>query len=303
MDFKDLVYLDAIDRHRSLTRAAKELYMTQPALSNFLRGLESSLNTELFRRNGNTLEPTPAGSYYLDFARKTLAEKELLDRKINLYAYGKGQIRIGIPFSRTGFFVDALIKFSQKYPDTEVLLIEGSYLDLDEQLKSCQLDLIFTNNPDANASLKIVPLQTDEFLLYNPEDPPGFETHSCNFSSYPWVDIQQFSERRFLLPPEKQVVGTISRAVFRECEFQPKQIFPISSIPAMLSLVQKGYGICLFGHPNGRIGLLPASEHRHLYAFGTHAYTSQFSAVYLSQLKYPDRVQAFVHIVQQQFQT
>lgn len=108
MDLKDLVYLDAIGRHRSLTRAAKEVYITQPALSNFLRNLEDSLKVELFQRSGNTLEPTPAGRCCLEFARRTLAEKETLERQLSVYAYGKGQIRVGVPFSRTERFVGAL---------------------------------------------------------------------------------------------------------------------------------------------------------------------------------------------------
>lgn len=236
MDFKDLVYLDAIDRQRNLTRAAKELYMTQPALSNFLRNLESTLNTELFRRNGNTLEPTPAGMEYIAFARQTLAEKEKLDRQINLYAYGKGQIRVGIPFSRTEYFADALVAFDKLYPDTEILLEEGSYRDLEEKLRSCRLDLIFTNNPEPDADLIITPLRTDIFYLYAAPALVRAAGTPCDFSEYPWLDIRQFSE----------------------------------------------------------------SEHANLYAFGSHPYTSHLAAVYLRQMRYPQRVQDFIAIVQKQ---
>lgn len=300
MDFKDLVYLDAIDRHRSLTRAAKELYMTQPALSNFLRNLESSLNTELFRRSGNTLEPTPAGLRCLEFARQTLAEKEALDRDVSLYAYGKGQIRVGIPFSRAEYFADALVRFGQQYPDTEVLLREGSYRDLDEELRNCQLDLIFTNNPEPDPALCITPLDTDLFLLYAAPQLCITAGVSCSFSDFPWMDLAQFSGCRFLLPPEKQLTGMMCRSVFQECDFHPQRIFTVSSISAMLRLAQKGYGVCLYGHTIGSSGRLPPEETVNLYAFGAHSYTSQFSAVYLKQMRYPQRVQGLIRIVQEQ---
>ena len=101
MDFRDLVYLDAIDRYRNLTKAARALYITQPALSNFLRSLEEELNIELFRWNGNTMAPTPAGLEYLDFARKVIKSKKELDNSLQLSAFGRGTLRIGIPFSRT----------------------------------------------------------------------------------------------------------------------------------------------------------------------------------------------------------
>lgn len=298
MDFKDLVYLDAIDRHRSLTRAAKELYITQPALSNFLRNLEDGLNVELFRRNGNTLEPTVAGNHYLEFARRTMAEKEALDRRISLFAYGKGQIRVGIPFSRSHLFADTLIAFSQQYPDTEILLEEDSYYQLDEKLKSCQLDLIFTNNPEPNPANCVVPISEDEFQIYvAPQFAP--KSSSCSFSSYPWVDVTQFRDCRFLLPPETQLTGKVSRAMFRDCDYAPRRIFPVRGISTMLRLARSGYGICLYGHTVGRLGALPPEEQKNLYAFGEHAYTSQFSAVYLSQMKYPQRVQDFIRLAQE----
>ena len=71
--FKDLVYPEAIDRHRNLTYAAQELFITQPALTKFLKSFESSLGVELFRRTGNHMVPTDAGNQYLIFAREVLA--------------------------------------------------------------------------------------------------------------------------------------------------------------------------------------------------------------------------------------
>ena len=99
MDFKDLVYLDAIDRHRSLTYAAEELYISQPALTKFLKNLGKNLGTELFRWTGHHMVPTEAGKLYLDFAKSVLLQKAELDEKIQSIADVQKSMRVGICFN------------------------------------------------------------------------------------------------------------------------------------------------------------------------------------------------------------
>ena len=117
MDFYQLKYLDAIARHRSLTAAAEELYMTQPALTKFLKKLEKDLGMELFHWTGGHMEPTRAGEEYIKFVRDVLERKEELERTIALERLRQKSLRVGIPFSRTKSFVPALLAFEKLHPD------------------------------------------------------------------------------------------------------------------------------------------------------------------------------------------
>lgn len=208
---------------------------------------------------------------------------------------------MGVPFSRAERFVGALTAFSQLYPDTEVLLEEGTFRSLDEKLKKGQLDLIFTNDPEPDPETCIVPLQTEELLLYvAPSLRP--KARPCDFSRHLWVDLQQFEDCRFLLPPDEQRTGKISRTIFRDCGYTPRQIFSIPEMSAMLKLAQAGYGICQYSQMRGQAGRLPPEEDKNLYVFGTHLYTSCFCAVYAKRMKYPQRVQAFIRLFQEEFQ-
>lgn len=65
MDFRDLTYLLAIARQQNITRAAESLYLSQPTLSKFLKGLEGELGLPLFERLGNKYIPTYAGEQYI----------------------------------------------------------------------------------------------------------------------------------------------------------------------------------------------------------------------------------------------
>ncbi|MBS5001376.1 LysR family transcriptional regulator [Holdemania filiformis] len=296
MDFRDLVYLDAIDRYRNLTKAARALYITQPALSNFLRSLEEELNIELFRWNGNTMAPTPAGLEYLDFARKVIKSKKELDNSLQLSAFGRGTLRIGIPFSRTCSFVKPLIIFEKAFPETEIILTEDAYKNLNHMLKACELDLIFTNDPTLDPSHVIRPIFEDEILLYAAACLIKPKTSVCPFSDRPWTDLQALSNYRFLIPPSDQMLGHITERIFAENEFHPARIFRIKNVQAELQLARAGYGLCFYGHPRGT-QRLSQEEQSYLYSFGSHPYINLFAAVYSKKLKFPEMAEAFIQIV------
>ena len=85
MDFKgmtDLRFLLAIDKYRNLTRAAKELHISQSGLTKFLKRTEKVLGVELFRWTGNAMIPTPAGKEYIAFAKTVLSMNDDLNSRI-----------------------------------------------------------------------------------------------------------------------------------------------------------------------------------------------------------------------------
>ena len=74
MDLRQLEYFAAVARHRHFTRAAEELYVTQPALSQQVRRLERELGLELLKRTSSGVEVTPAGQELLTRAEAILAD-------------------------------------------------------------------------------------------------------------------------------------------------------------------------------------------------------------------------------------
>src|SRR6476659_1808805 len=94
VDVRDLELLEAIDRHETLTAAADQLYVSQPALSQRLVRLEQRLGTPLFER-GRRLVPTDAGRRMLRAARVTLVELRTAVREV------AGDARAGGPETRS----------------------------------------------------------------------------------------------------------------------------------------------------------------------------------------------------------
>lgn len=77
MDFKELSYILCIAKNQSITKAAKELYISQPALSKFLQKIESETGIKLFHHINNQFTPTYAGECYLEYANRIMTIKKI----------------------------------------------------------------------------------------------------------------------------------------------------------------------------------------------------------------------------------
>lgn len=94
---RHIQYFIAVANHRSFTRAAAALHVSQPALSQQVRQLEESLGTLLFDRSGRTTRLTDAGEVYLRYAKRAAQELQEAKRAIDdLGDLSRGSLRVEI---------------------------------------------------------------------------------------------------------------------------------------------------------------------------------------------------------------
>lgn len=106
MNFQEVNYILCIAEHQNLTKAAQELYISQPTLSKHLQKLEWEVGGKLFSRSGNSYVPTYLGRRYMEYVKKVLTvnqdwEKELQD----LTSYSEGELNIAFPLMRSSCMV------------------------------------------------------------------------------------------------------------------------------------------------------------------------------------------------------
>ena len=118
MNYHELKYILCIAKYQNLTKAAQELYISQPTLTKHLQKLEREMGTKLFSRSGNSYTPTFAGRKYMEYTRKILQiqqdwEKELKDLTEN----NEGELNVAFPLMRSTCMVPQIMtSFFQKYP-------------------------------------------------------------------------------------------------------------------------------------------------------------------------------------------
>lgn len=213
MSFKELTYVMCIAKHQNITKAAKELYITQPTLSKFLQKLESDLGTKLFHHTDNRYIPTYVGKRYLDYAVQIMALKKDWDEELaDMLKLNSGELGIAFPIMRSTSIIPATLPlFHQKYPNIKVNLYEETSFIEQKLLFDDKVDLTIFNETIHHPKLECHTLGYEETLLAVPGNHPlatrGTEIPEL---SYPWIDIKLFENESFILHYAEQHTGQVS---------------------------------------------------------------------------------------------
>ena|SRR5579859_1859926 len=154
-----LTVFRTVARHLSYTRAAEDLYLSQPAVSQQVRTLEQALGVSLFERSGRGIVLTAAGQEVLGQAERLLAlfgETAVVVREIQ--ALERGSVLFGATISPGTYLVPPLLgRFHARYPGIHVTLIVANYRVVEELLMTYQLDLAVMSTVERQDALRVEP--------------------------------------------------------------------------------------------------------------------------------------------------
>jgi DNA-binding transcriptional LysR family regulator len=114
MELRHLRYFAAVAAHGSFSRAAKQLHLTQPALSRQVKSLEEEIGVPLIIRRQNTISLTSAGEDFYEEAKDILARVDVAVRRIKTRPHGE-TLRIGYVHSLTAAVMPTVLKRFQSY--------------------------------------------------------------------------------------------------------------------------------------------------------------------------------------------
>ena len=161
MELRQLVYAEAVARHRHFTRAADELHVAQSALSHQIRRLEAELGAELFERSSRSVTVTEVGDAVAARARSILADIDGVRQEVDeLRGLVRGRVSVGAMTPAGAVDVPALlVGFSEAYPGIEVDLHEGTAGDMHRHLREGTVDAAFSllagEPPEGNEVLRL----------------------------------------------------------------------------------------------------------------------------------------------------
>ena len=143
IELRQLHYFVTVAHMRNFTRAAEQLHIAQPALSQQIQQLERKLHVSLFERTNRQVRLTSAGEALLVRAERILAEVEWARQEMQEYSeMARGRVVIGALQSLEAFqFPELLSRFHTRYPGVEIVLREESTEQLIALLDTRQLDM------------------------------------------------------------------------------------------------------------------------------------------------------------------
>ncbi|MCB2376110.1 LysR family transcriptional regulator [Hymenobacter sp. BT635] len=173
-DFRLRVF-QSVARHLSFTKAAQELFITQPAITKHIRELERSYAQRLFERRGNRVSLTEAGRLLLTHADavETL-HQQLTDQLHGLHAEAAGRLRLGASTTLAQYVLPPILPaFQARYPNIELTLYNGNSEQIAESLLYGHVDLGFVEGQVKNRDLHYEPLLDDELVAVRRATPVG----------------------------------------------------------------------------------------------------------------------------------
>jgi LysR family transcriptional regulator, transcriptional activator of the cysJI operon len=151
----------------SFTKAAEELFITQPAITKHIRLLEQQLNTRLFERRGNSIALTESGQILWQYSKKIKVLYDLAAQDIAALAgMNKGQLHIGASTTIAQYVLPGILAaFRKAYPDITLELITGNTEQIEQAMLSSAIDLGFIEGHTKNRQIKYLPFLNDEIVL------------------------------------------------------------------------------------------------------------------------------------------
>ena len=225
MNFQELNYALSIARYQNLTKAAEELYISQPTLSKCLQKLEREMGGKLFSRSGNTYVPTYLGRRYLEYARKVLALNQDWERELkDMNACMDGELNIAFPLMRSSCMVPSIMKvFHKKYPGVRVNFMEEAHAIQEKLLLNDELDFGIFNETRPHPKLSYETLLREEILLVMPPDHPmagrGIKKSEMK---HLWMDLRLLEKEEFILHFPDQTTGQLALELFETWGIKPQ---------------------------------------------------------------------------------
>lgn len=167
MDIRQLRTFIQVAEVRSISRAAVALHIAQPALSRQIKQLEEELGDSLFERTERGVTLTPLGEEILHRAANVVREFDSLRTDLSRRSTElSGNVRFGAPKTLMESYVaPALVNFHLRYPGISILAIEGTTLELREQIHSGSLDLAIVSDLDRSPGARMQPLFREPLVL------------------------------------------------------------------------------------------------------------------------------------------
>lgn len=166
MDFRIKVFYTVANR-LSFTKAAMELFITQPAVSKHIQELEEKYKIKLFDRNGNKISLTNAGQLLLSHTNKIIEIYRDIDFEMSsLINQQRGLLRIGASTTISQYIIPpVLARFHQKLKDVKVNLRNGNTEQIENALLNKEIEIGIVEGQSKNKSIKYTPFLKDELVL------------------------------------------------------------------------------------------------------------------------------------------
>lgn len=234
MDTRNIQYFMAVHEHLHFTRAAEELGISQPTLSQQIRALEGELGVPLFDRIGKKVVATEAGKMLKHYGTQMLqAEFDIKTAANELRSGSSGEIRLAVLPSDLDFrLVPLFVRFKTKYPDTRLQVISTIFAH--DEVLGHKVDLGIGLRASTDERLVRIPLGSEPYRLF-----VRFDSELAARTS---ISLEDLKSHPLVMYPKGYAGRDLVDDTCRTLGFELQTAMETASAASLLQLVSAGIG-------------------------------------------------------------
>ena len=240
MELRQLRYFVAVAEAANISRAAKKIFLTQPALSRQIKALEDEIGQCLLERQAHSIRLTPVGEALLREARELLQHAEQVVERVR--AAGSGvRLRVGYaPSLAAGLLSAAVENFTQAHPSARVELFDLSTEEMLEGLENNKLDVALSvGQQRGTRGLKWTPLRRAPWQLVVNRNHPLARRSQVTPAEAAREPLLVFCQRDY---PEYWDIIT---GWLRQHKLRPRIAGEYDGLESLMAAVGSGLGVAL----------------------------------------------------------
>ncbi|HYM14937.1 MAG TPA: LysR family transcriptional regulator [Dehalococcoidia bacterium] len=289
MDLGQIEAFVQVAQHRSFSKAADALFLTQPSVTARIQSLERDLGEALFERNGRGVRLTEMGATFLPFARRSLkALQEGRDALEGMRNLDIGTLKLGSALTVSTYVLPKILKrYCSAYPGVEVSVHTGRSEQVLQMVLSDDVHCALERTVQ-HPEIVTIPLYEDDLVLVaSPEH---------RFARAGSATIEDVGREPLILFDRGSSYNQLIQGVFRQHGIVPRTLMELDTIEATKKMVEEGLGIALLPKVSTEREFEQARL-RHINVSDAAMPRRQISLIFRKNRKHTRAVQAFLALI------
>ncbi len=222
---------------QNVSMAAKQLYVSQPAVTAQIKLFEDSCGLKLFKKKGRNLYLTDEGKTLFNYARKIFEyERKIEDAVEQMKELKKGSLRLGSARTYARYFMPFLLTgFRDAYPHIKIHFNEGSSLEMIHSLIDLKNEVVIIAKAEDHPNIAFIPFSREELvLILSPNH------HLANKDS---IRLEQIAEAPIIMKDPGSGTRKLVDELFKKNNCTPNILMETGDAEIIKLLVQHGEGV------------------------------------------------------------
>lgn len=282
--FQGMEYVYEVYKEKSFSRAAANLFISQPSLSANVRRVENRIGYPIFDRSTKPLSLTECGKQYIQCVERIMnIERDFSDFINDWGGLKTGSLVLGGSNLFSSWFLPPMIaEFASCYPHIQIRLVEESTVKLTKMLQRGIIDMVLDNTNLDPEIFDSRLYQEEHLILAVPRSfsinkklenfqlsVPDIQTGRFLAPDFPSVPFSQFRKEPFIMLKQENDTGKRAMDICRENHFEPIVVFEMDQQMTSYNVTCSGMGISFIGdimiskvspHPNVVYYKLPLKD-------------------------------------------